>query len=120
MSVVALKPGYTGTVADSEDRVHGNRLLYVGWEDHLLFCSSVCLPLPASMPFGALLSQVLPGVYGSHPDFEKIDWSQAEWFDSGKPFRPDPAKSLADNGLVHKSAIRFRVPGLTGIKGSFS
>jgi phenol hydroxylase P4 protein len=33
---------------------------------------------------------------------------------------PDPAKSLADNGLTHKDAIRFRTPGLTGIKGSGS
>ena len=39
---------------------------------------------------------------------------------SGQPWQPDPAKSLADNGLQHKDAIRFRTPGLTGIKGSFS
>jgi phenol hydroxylase P4 protein len=43
-----------------------------------------------------------------------------QWFDSGEPFQPDPSKSLADNGLVHKSVIRFRTPGLTGIGGSFS
>ena len=80
----------------------------------------MCLPLPAAMPFGALLSEVLPGVYGSHPDFERIDWTTVVWFDSGKPFVPDAAKSLADNGLVHKSAIRFRTPGLRGIEGSCS
>ena len=120
MPVIALKPGYAGPVADTEDRFHGKRLLYVGWEDHLLFCAPVCLPLPAAMPFGALLADVLPGVYGSHPDFERIDWAQAQWFDSGRPFKPALAKSLADNGLVHKSVIRFRVPGLKGIKGSCS
>jgi len=120
MSVVALAPGYTGTVMDSEDRFHGNRLLYIGWEDHLLFCAPVCLPLPGAMSFGALVSDVLPGVYGSHPDFVKVDWSKVEWFDSGKPFTPDTAKSLAENGLGHKSVIRFRTPGLTGIGGSFS
>jgi len=120
MPVVALAPNYQGTVADAEDRFHGNRLLYVGWEDHLLFCSPVCLPLPPDMPFGALLKDVLPGVYGSHPDFGRIDWGQVRWFDSGRPFTPDPAKSLADNGLGHKSAIRFRTPGLRGIGGSCS
>ncbi len=120
MAVVALKPGYTGPVADTEDKFHGKRLLYIGWDEHLLFCAPVCLPLPPTMPFGALLSEVLPGIYGSHPDFEKIDWSKALWVDSGKPFKPDPAKSLADNGLVHKSVIRFRTPGLHGIKGSCS
>jgi phenol/toluene 2-monooxygenase (NADH) P4/A4 len=120
MPVVALKPGYTGIAADTEDRFHGKRLLYIGWEDHLLFCAPVCLPLPADMRFGALLKDVLPGVYGSHPDFDRIDWVTAQWFDSGKRFAPDPAKSLADNGLVHKSVLRFRTPGLNGIRGSFS
>ncbi len=120
MPVIALKPGYSGPVADAEDRFHGKRLLYVGWEDHLLFSAPVCLPLPADMPFGALLSEVLPGVYGIHPDFAKVDWPSVQWFDSGRPFRPDPEKSLADNGLVHKSVIRFRSPGLEGIGGSCS
>lgn len=120
MTVVAINPDYRGEAADAEEKFHGNRLLYVGWEDHLLFCSPICLSLPASMPFGALTSEVLPGIYGSHPDFGKIDWSQAEWFDSGAPFNPDPAKSLADNGLVHKSVLRLCTPGLTGIAGSGS
>lgn len=95
-------------------------LLYIGWEDHLMFCAPFCLPLPPDMPFGALATAVLPGIYGEHPDFAKIDWAQVQWFKSGRPWAPDPAKSLADNGLVHKDAIRFRTPGLTGIQGSFS
>ena len=37
---------------------------------------------------------------------------------SGQAWTPDPAKSLADNGLKHKDVIRFRTPGLEGIKGS--
>ena len=95
-------------------------LLYIGWEEHHLICSPVCLPLPPDMPFGALAEAVLPGVYGFHPDFAKIDWSQVQWFKSGQAWTPDPAKSLADNGLGHKDVIRFRTPGLTGIAGSYS
>ena len=95
-------------------------LLYIGWEDHLLFCARVCLPLPAGTPFGALASAVLPSVYGAHPDFARIDWSQVLWFKSGQPWQPDAAKSLQDNGLGHKDVIRFRTPGLIGIGGSFS
>ena len=63
---------------------------------------------------------MLPGVYGAHPDFERIDWDTVEWFKSGQAWKPDPAKSLEANGLKHKDAIRFRTPGLTGIQGSFS
>jgi phenol hydroxylase P4 protein len=95
-------------------------LLYIGWEDHLLFCSPVCLPLPGETLFGALASAVLPGVYGEHPDFARIDWSQVLWFKSGQPWQPDPQRSLQENGLGHKDVIRFRTPGLTGIGGSFS
>ena len=69
---------------------------------------------------GALASAVLPGIYGWHPDFAKIDWKTVQWFKSGRPWQPDPAKSLAENGLEHKDAIRFRAPGLTGIQGSHS
>lgn len=120
MPIIALAPGYSGPVQDTEDKFHGKRLLYICWDEHLLFCAPVALPLPAAMPFGALLSQVLPGVYGSHPDFARLDWASVQWTHGGAPFKPDPEKSLADNGLVHKSVIRFRTPGLRGIGGSCS
>jgi len=83
-----------------------------------MFGTPVALPLPPDTPFGALGTAVLPGTYGYHPDFAKIDWTKVEWFKSGKPWKPDPAKSLADNGLKHKDVIRFRTPGLSGINGS--
>ncbi len=120
MPVIALNPGYSGAIQDTEDKFHGNRLLYVCWDNHLLFCAPLCFPLPPDMPFAALISNVLTGAYGSHPDFARIDWAKVQWLDSGKPFKPDFDKSLAENGLVHKSVIRFRTPGLSGIQGSGS
>jgi phenol hydroxylase P4 protein len=119
MAVAAVKE-YVGVAKDTEDKFHGARLLYVGWEDHLLFCAPFAFPFPPDMPFGALVEGVLPASFGAHPDFAKIDWSTVEWTKSGQPFTPDPASSLADNGLKHKDVIRFRTPGLTGIKGSSS
>ncbi len=118
MSVVAIKP-YRFPATDVRENFPAP-LLFIGWEDHLMFTSPVCLPLPPDMPFGAIGTAVLPGVYGYHPDFAKIDWASTQWFKSGEPWSPDPAKSLADNGLKHKDVIRFRTPGLTGIDGSFS
>ena len=118
MSVTALYP-YRFEAKDKRENFPAP-LLYIGWEDHLMFASPVCLPLPPDTPFGALAQGVLPGVYGEHPDFARIDWTQVEWFKSGQPWTPDPAKSLQANGLQHKDAIRFRTPGLSGIQGSFS
>lgn len=118
MSTVALYP-YAFPAKDVRENFPAP-LLYIGWDEHLMFCAPVCLPLPPDLHFGALAEQVLPGVYGEHPDFARIDWAQVQWFKSGQPWSPDPTRSLADNGLGHKDAIRFRTPGLAGIEGSFS
>jgi phenol hydroxylase P4 protein len=121
MPVQAIRPDYVGEVKDRVELFHGNRLLYIGWEQHNMIAAPIALPLPPAMPFGDLVDKVLPTtVFTAHPDWPKIDWSKVEWLCSNKPFKPDWKKSLADNGLGHKSLIRFRTPGLNGIAGSFS
>lgn len=120
MSVIALKPGYTGEIKDRLENFHGQQLLYIGWEDHLMYCAPRCIPVPATLPFGALTTEIIPSLHPAHPDTAKIDWTRVEWFSSGKPFKPDSSKSLSENGLGHKAALRFRTPGLTGIQGSCS
>ncbi|CAM2152486.1 Phenol 2-monooxygenase, oxygenase component DmpO [Pararobbsia alpina] len=120
MPVIALNEGYQGEIRDLEENFHGQRLLYVGWEDHLMFCAPHCIPVDPQMPFEALATAVLPSIYGMHPDWASVDTESIEWFHSGQRFTPDFTRSLADNGIGHKSVIRFRTPGLTGINGSFS
>lgn len=117
MAIKALEP-YEFEPKDSMDKFHGNQLLYIGWEDHLLFCAPFTLPFPPDTPFGTVIENALPGAFGYHPDFARIDWSTVEWFKSGQPWNPNPALSLAENGLRHKDVIRFRTPGLNGINGS--
>jgi phenol/toluene 2-monooxygenase (NADH) P4/A4 len=119
MTVAAIKE-YTGRARDAVENFHGNQLLFVGWEDHLLFCSPFAFPFPPTMRFGDIVEKVLPGAFGYHPDWARIDWSKVEWIRSGVPWVPSFKHSLAENGLGHKDAIRFRTPGLTGIKGSCS
>jgi len=119
MAVAAIKE-YIGENMDRVENFHGNQLLYVGWEDHLMFCAPFAFPFPPAMRFGDVIEKVLPGAFGYHPDWAKIDWSKVEWFKSGQSWTPNFAKSLAENGLRHKDVIRFRTPGLTGIKGSCS
>lgn len=116
MSVNALKP-YAFTPRDVRENFPAP-LLFIGWDKHLMFGTPVALPLPADTPFGALGAAVLPGVYGYHPDFAKIDWNQVEWLKSGQPWKPDATKTLAENGLLHKDVIRFRTPGLNGLNGT--
>lgn len=120
MSVIALKPGYTGEKRDRVENFNGNQLLYIGWEDHLMYCAPLCIPVPPSLPFAALTQEIIPGLYALHPDMEKLDWSAVEWFRSGIRFTPDPEKSLLDNGLGHKASLKFRTPDLKGVANSCS
>ncbi len=119
MTVKAVRE-YVGEVKDRLESFHGNQLTYFGWDKHLMFCAPLAFPLPPAMKFQDVLDKVLPGAYGYHPEFAKIDWAKAEWKKSGKPFKPDYSKSLAENGLVHKDSLRFVTPGLNGIDGSAS
>ena len=120
MPVIALNEGYTGEIRDRVENFHGKQLLFVGWEDHLMFCAPHCIPVTPSTPFRTLVEEMLPAMYSSHPDWLSVDLNKAEWFRSGVPFTPDFDRTLQENGLGHKAVIRFRTPGLTGIGGSCS
>ena len=119
MAVVAVQP-YTGEVRDRVENFHGNQLLYIGWEDHLMIASPLAFLFPPAMRFGDVIEKALPDAFGVHPEWEKIDWNQAEWFKSGQAWTPNFNQTLAENGLKHKDVLRFRTPGLTGIKGTCS
>ena len=119
MGVITQEPGYEKHVEirDRVENFHGNQVVYLHWEEHLLFCSAMAFPFPPDMPFGAIIGEIIPTFYGMHPDFEKIDWSAVRWQIDGQDATPDPEKSLKDNGIGHKSLIRFWTPGLTGAGG---
>lgn len=115
MAVQAAYEDYTGQVADAVDKFHGNQVVYIGWDGHMMFPFAAAFPLPPDMPFAALVKDLLPSVYAVHPDFASIDWSRASWLLDGEPFAPDPGKSIGANGIGHKSLLRLVTPGLNGI-----
>tara|TARA_R100000005_G_scaffold83854_1_gene51783 strand:- start:73075 stop:73437 length:363 start_codon:yes stop_codon:yes gene_type:complete len=120
MSVAAITPDYVGERRDRLENFHGNQIVYVGWDRHLMFCSPVAFALPPETPFSKLQDEVIPGAFSQHPDFAEIDWSAVVWHLNGAPFLPSRDKSLIEQGVDHKSIIRMATPGLNGIKGSGS
>ncbi|MGH8526974.1 MAG: phenol hydroxylase subunit P4 [Gammaproteobacteria bacterium] len=116
MSVIALAAGYSGEMKDAVERYRGQMLLSVGWDEHLCY-PPLCMSVSPEMPFKALIAEVLAGMFAQHPDASKIDWLNVEWKSSGLAFKPDHERSLHDNGLGHKSVLRFRTPGLGGYEG---
>ncbi len=117
MSVTALGR-YEFESRDALAKFKGRQLVYVNWEKHRMFSRPFVIAVPPSMLFSELIANYIKEAYSFHPDFEKIDWSRVVWQNSNTPFTPDPAKSLADNGIGHKDLIRFTTPGLDGLQGS--
>jgi len=117
MAVVS-KDGYVDIVRDRVENFHGNQVVYIGWDDHLLFSAAQAFPLPPEMSFQALVSEAMPSVFNDHPDFRNIVWDEVQWVIDGEPVVPDMNGSLKDNGIGHKSLIRFKTPGLNGINGT--
>ena len=116
MAIVALENDYADKIdiRDRQENFHGNMVVYLHWEDHLSFCAAVAFPLPPAMPFKAVVSDLIGTYYRAHPDFDRIDWSRVTWSIDGRAVRPEMEKSLAENGVGHKSLIRFWTPGLDG------
>ncbi len=111
---------YPALVKDSVENFHGNQLVFVGWDHHLMIDSPRAFPLPPDMPFAALVQEVLPAAYAPHPEWGQVNWDETEWMLDGSSFTPNMEASLKDNGIGHKSVVRFNTPGLTGIGGSGS
>ncbi|MFZ2269104.1 MAG: phenol hydroxylase subunit P4 [Azonexus sp.] len=113
MAVKALYD-YQYPAADTQDKFHGNQLLFVGWDDHFLFVAPLAFSVSPNTKFSDLVEQNLTFAYNRHADWAKIDFSKAVWLKSGKPFQPDFNKTLAEQGIKHKDALRLQTPGLNG------
>jgi phenol/toluene 2-monooxygenase (NADH) P4/A4 len=116
MSVIALGD-YKFEPLDIAANFHGARVIYAGWERHLMFSSPYAWPLPPDLPFGHFVAGPLAQAFGQHPDWEKIDWRQATWTRNGEPFSPVFEKSVDENGLGHKDSLTFQTPNVSGLGG---
>lgn len=117
MSVIAIG-NYSAEPLDLQRNFHGAQLVYLCWENHLMFCAPFTFPLPAQMGFGDFLTQVLTPAISQHPDAASVDFSAAHWRLNDAPFTPDHILSLGDNGITHKSLLHLSTPGLNGLAGS--
>jgi phenol hydroxylase P4 protein len=121
MAINTINGEYPEIIQDAIENFHGNQLVIVDWENHRgLGGTPNLFPLPPDMPFKALISDVLSGVFGLHADWEKIDWSAVEWTIDGEVVTPNLDASLKENGVGHKSFIWLKTPSLLGYKGTLN
>lgn len=116
MSVAAIK-NYVGTPLDTVANFHGNQLLYVCWDKHLMYAAPSIFMVSPTMKFEDFLTQVVAPIFQLHPDAAKIDWRRASWIKGTQPWVPNFDQTVAENGLVHKEYLRFTTPGLDGWRG---
>lgn len=117
MPVTAIGP-YTAQPLDRQANFNGLQLVYLCWEQHLLFCAPFTFPLPPDMGFAEFVEQVVKPSISSHPDASSVNFATATWRLNDRPFNPDLAASLIANGIDHKSLLHLATPGLNGIAGT--
>ncbi|MGB6329484.1 MAG: phenol hydroxylase subunit P4 [Halarcobacter sp.] len=110
---------YPIIMKDKIENFNGNQLVFINWHAHRVVSSPRAFPLPPEMPFAALLTDIIPICYKIEPDFEDLDFDKTEviWEVDGEVINPDFSKSLKENGVGHKSIIKFITPSLTGKVG---
>lgn len=118
MAVIAITPDYKGEVLDKVENFNGNQLVYIGWDHHLMFCAAFAYPVPPEMTFETLRTEVLAEALSLHPEYAQINWDTASWKLDGADFTPQAGVALKDQGIGHKSALRFSTPELTGYQGA--
>lgn len=111
MAVTSLKI-YEGVPRDRLENYHGNQLVFLSWDRHLLFAAPFIFCVSPDSTFRDLVDETIVPRIQADPDAGNVDWSKVEWMKSNQPWTPDFKVSLAANGIRHKDQIRFRTPGL--------
>lgn len=114
MAVAARAP-YDFEPRDLVGNFAGKQIVYATWDRHMLFAAPFLICLPPETSFGEFVSGPLAQLLSIDPDAAAIDWTKVEWLKGNRPFAPDFALSLAENGIGHKQQLRFRTPGLNSV-----
>jgi len=114
MAVTSTKP-YVAVPRDQVANFNGKQIVYVYWEQHLLFATPLLLVVEPGMRLGDMLQNVVKPLIQADPDAAAIDLTQVEWRKNKAAWSPNFDASLADNGIVHKEQLIFRTPGLNAL-----
>ncbi|MDR2188623.1 MAG: phenol hydroxylase subunit P4 [Azonexus sp.] len=114
MAVASTKP-YIGAPRDTVANFNGKQLVYVCWEHHLLFASSLMFCVEPEMTLGDFLHHTVRPLLEADPDSAALDFTRAEWQKAKIAWTPDFNASLAANGIRHKELLRFHTPGLNSL-----
>lgn len=114
MPVKAIHSEYYIEPLDLQKHYGDQIQIYIGWDQHTLFCAAIAFLVSPQQTFQELIEQQITAVFSKHPDFEDISWQDVHFSVDGKAFKPAFNQSLAEQHIGHKSLLRFRTPALDG------
>lgn len=114
MAVASTKP-YVGVPRDTVANFAGKQIVYVCWDQHLLFAAPFMLVVEPGMRLGDFLENVVKPLMQPDPDAAAVDFAKVQWHKGKQPWTPDFAATLAENGIGHKEQLRFATPGLNTV-----
>ena len=114
MALTSTKP-YIGVPRDPVQNFNGKQIVYVCWEQHMLFATPLMLVVEPGMLLGDMLQNIVKTLIQADPDASSVDLTKVEWRKSGKAWTPDFSATLAANGIVHKEQLIFSTPGLNSL-----
>lgn len=117
MSTTAITPDYKFPARDVVENFHGNQIVYTAWDHHLMFCAPLAYAVPPTLTFKELRDSVMAEALSLHHEFSQINWDTATWLVDNEPFQPKLDVGLAEQGIGHKSVVRFQTPELKGYEG---
>lgn len=107
MPVRAITDTYAFPSRSRQELYGDDQLVHVLWRGNLMLCAAACFRAPKAMTWSAFLTEMVEPWASSDPDY--VPGSARDWVLDGRPFTPEPDRTLAELGVGHKSLIEFWV-----------
>ncbi len=117
MPVKFIGDSYDFPAANRQENYGDDWNIYIGWAQHLSYPCPSAYRVPPDTVLREFMETMFKPDYAQHPDTARLDVDALEWTYEGRPWQPDPDKSLRENGLEHMAYVSFRSPGLAGLHG---
>jgi phenol hydroxylase P4 protein len=111
MAMTSTKP-FIGVPRDLVANFNGKQIVYVCWEQHMLFATPFLLVVEPGMRLGDMMQNIVKTLMQADPDAAAVDLTTVEWRKGKSAWTPNFEASLAENGIVHKEQLTFSTPGL--------
>jgi phenol hydroxylase P4 protein len=106
MAVKALGK-YDIPARDRQEVFGDDQLVYLYVPNNYWFCSAACFRAGRAMSFEAFWETMLAPFVHSDSNLAGRSWRDGRWQLNGEPFTPDPERSLAAQGIGHKSLLTW-------------